>query len=87
MGFEAKKTEHCGAKHGNGAYWVLANAIVQCQTLNGALRGEADLSRTAVGASPCPETYGVDTGDNVPVTSGQHSRPARGATIAEGFTG
>ena len=21
MGFEAKKTEHCGAKHGNGAYW------------------------------------------------------------------
>jgi hypothetical protein len=21
MGYEAKKTEHCGAKHGNGAYW------------------------------------------------------------------
>ncbi len=21
MGFEAKKTEHAGAKHGNGAYW------------------------------------------------------------------
>ncbi|HON00574.1 MAG TPA: hypothetical protein P5038_18610 [Candidatus Paceibacterota bacterium] len=21
MGYEAKKTEHAGAKHGNGAYW------------------------------------------------------------------
>ena len=21
MGYEAKKTEHSGAKHGNGAYW------------------------------------------------------------------
>jgi len=21
MGYEAKKTEHCGPKHGNGAYW------------------------------------------------------------------
>jgi hypothetical protein len=21
MGFAAKKTEHCGAKHGKGAYW------------------------------------------------------------------
>jgi hypothetical protein len=21
MGFEAKKTEHCGPKRGNGAYW------------------------------------------------------------------
>lgn len=21
MGFEARKTEHCGAKRGNGAYW------------------------------------------------------------------
>jgi hypothetical protein len=21
MGFEAKKTEHSGPKHGNGAYW------------------------------------------------------------------
>ena len=21
MGYEAKKTEHCGAKRGNGAFW------------------------------------------------------------------
>jgi hypothetical protein len=21
MGYQAKKTEHAGAKHGNGAYW------------------------------------------------------------------
>jgi hypothetical protein len=21
MGYEAKKTEHCGPKRGNGAYW------------------------------------------------------------------
>jgi len=36
MGYEAKKTEHSGAKHGNGAYWGYGGTPRRNPTASGA---------------------------------------------------
>lgn len=65
MGFEAKKTEHCGAKHGNGAYWGYkweakkeSNRIRRENWKREIHAGAGDAAQESTGPSPGTENGG-----------------------------